>query len=129
MGAPAGFAGPHPPCAPAVRLVVVCVFWEQGILHHLGRTDRLDICLLIPVLRFQQTFGVDTDVVAVTDLEKLRQEKAEVRQGGGVVWGGVGRQRRWPAGVRALWWQTRCPGLAHAPARRCKGGRGEGDEA
>ena len=44
----------------------------QGIVHHLGRAERLDMCLLIPVLRFQESFGLDRDSVVMNEDEKRR---------------------------------------------------------
>ena len=48
----------------AVNMAIICICMRdvsQGIQRHLGKGERLDICLLIPVLRFQRQFGLDPD--------------------------------------------------------------------
>jgi hypothetical protein len=49
-------------------------------MHHLGRTDRVDICQLIPVLRFQQSFGLDTEVTVLDEAALKEQAAVEAKE-------------------------------------------------
>jgi hypothetical protein len=46
----------------------------RGIQHHLGKGDHLDICLLIPVLRFQRQFGIDSEDTGIVEVDPFSEE-------------------------------------------------------
>lgn len=73
-----------------VEVIVVCFQFvfscefvsmsPQGAQHHLGRADRLDICLLIPVLRFLKQCGLDPDEGGIHEIEDGSEEANRIAE-------------------------------------------------